>query len=344
MSQETLLIRADANVAMGTGHVMRCLALAQAWQDSSGEAVFAIAEGPAALERRLAGEGFSIARITKPAGGSGDADATVSLARERGAPWLVVDGDHFDEKFLERLKYCGARVVLIDDFAARKSFPADLILNPNLNATGEPYRRAGASEGLLLGESYVMLRREFTVGSGKRVFPEKAAKILVTLGGSDPENLTPKIAGALGHLQGCEITVIAGPGYPHLRELEQTGTPNVRVLFNAGDMRGLMEQADLAVIAGGGTLWELLFMGCVVLSYARNPVQSGIIQGLAKKGAVLDLGATKDFDGPALLMAIDGLRRSRELREQMANIGRQIVDGGGAARVVQVLRERRAGD
>ncbi|MBZ5679412.1 MAG: UDP-2,4-diacetamido-2,4,6-trideoxy-beta-L-altropyranose hydrolase [Acidobacteriia bacterium] len=344
MTGAALLIRADASATIGTGHIMRCLALAQAWQDSGGDAVFAIAELPPAIEDRLAGEGLSIVRMPKSVGASEDADATVNLARERSAAWVVIDGDRFDEAFLQRVKSGVARVLLIDDFAERESFPADLILNPNLDATEESYRKRGTLAPLLLGEPYVMLRREFTAWRGQRSFPEEGRKILVTLGGSDPENLTPKIAEALGRLPSYEITVIAGPGYPYLRELERAGTPNVRVVFNAANMRERMERADLAVIVGGGTLWELLYMSCVVLSYSRNPVQFRVVQELEKRGAVCNLGPIGDFDGSALATALDELGRSRRLREQMANIGRQVVDGEGATRVLQALLERGTGD
>jgi len=343
VGEGTLLIRADANVSVGTGHVMRCLALAQAWQDSGGDAVFAVAEIPSAIEQRLAGEGFSIVRMPEPAGGAEDADATVRAAHECGAVWVVIDGDRFDVGFLQGVKAGRSRVLLFDDFGERESFPADLILNPNSNAIEEPYRKGGSVTPLLLGESYVMLRREFASWRGERILPEKASKVLVTLGGSDPDNLTPKIAEALGHLAGYEITVIAGPGYPYLRQLEQAGPPNVRVVFNAKNMRELMEQADLAVIAAGGTLWELLYMQCVTLSYARNPVQSKIVQELAEKGAVHNMGATIDFDGSALATTVNELGRSKKMRRQMTNLGRQVVDGKGASRVLQALKENGAG-
>ncbi len=271
MKGSGLIIRADASAMIGTGHIMRCLALAEAWRDSGGEAIFAVAETPLAIERRLADENFSIVRIPKPAGGSQDADATVGdLARECEAAWLVVDGDRFDVAFLQRVKSGARRVLLIDDFAERESLPSDLILNPNLDSTEGSYRKRGTLAPLLLGAPYVMLRREFTAWRGQRNFPEEARKILITLGGSDPDNLTPKVVEALGGLPSREITVIAGPGYPYLRELKRLGKANIRVVFSATNMRERMEHADLAVIAGGGTLWELLFMGCVVLSYAKE--------------------------------------------------------------------------
>jgi UDP-2,4-diacetamido-2,4,6-trideoxy-beta-L-altropyranose hydrolase len=304
--------------------------------------IFAVAEMPPAIEQRLAGEGFSIARMPKPAGGSEDADATVKLARERGAAWVAIDGDRFDVAFLQRVKSGVASVLLIDDFAERESFPADLILNPNLDSTEGPYRKRGTLTPLLLGERYVMLRREFTAWRRERSFPEKGRKILVTLGGSDPDNLTPKISEALGLLPSYETTVIAGPGYRYLRELERARTPNVRVVVNAANMRELMAQADLAVIAGGGTLWELLYMGCAVLSYARNPLQSCVVATLASMNILADMGNTEGFSGPALIAKVKELSSSASLRERIANAGRRLIDGKGVQRVVEKMKGHEA--
>lgn len=343
MTKETLLIRADASIAIGTGHVMRCLALAQAWQDAGGKAVFAAAEMPSGIEHRLEIEGFSIVRMQGLGGGVEDAGRTVELVRQNGATWLVVDGDRFDVAFLEKIQSGGARVLLIDDYAQRKSFPAELILNPNLDTREESYRIAGASCRLLLGESYIMLRREFTGGREERMFPELGGRVLVTLGGSDPENLTPQIVEALGRLPGSEITVIAGPAYRFVTELERTRSHNVHVVFDAENMPKWMAHADMAVIAGGGTLWELLYVGCAVLSYARNRAQGRLVEKLEMKGALRNMGATADFDGVALATAVEELGRSKKVREQMGNTGRQLIDGKGATRVLQAMQESAAG-
>lgn len=343
MSGAALLVRADASATIGTGHVMRCLALAEAWQDSGGDAIFAVAEMPPAIEHRLAGEGFSIVRMPKPAGSSEDADATVNCARGRGAGWVVIDGDRFDVAFLQRVKSGVAGVLLIDDFAERGSFPADLILNPNLDAAEESYRKRGTLAPLLLGERYVMLRREFTAWRGKRSFPEVGRKVLVTLGGSDPDNLTSRIVLAIGQDPGYEITAVAGPGYGCLEDLERLASDNVRVLVNPSNIKDLMESADLAVIAAGGTLWELLYMGCAVLSYARNPLQSHVVATLASMNILADMGNTGGFSGPALTAKVRQLARSASLRERMANAGQRLIDGKGAQRVVETMKGLEAG-
>src|ERR1035441_5678902 len=127
MESEAILIRADANASIGTGHVMRCLALAEAWQDAGGEAIFAFAELPLALEYRLTRSGISLQRLKTIPGSAEDALATIARASQLSANWIVVDGDRFGTDFLTTVQNARVRVLLIDDFAERKFFPADLI-------------------------------------------------------------------------------------------------------------------------------------------------------------------------------------------------------------------------
>jgi UDP-2,4-diacetamido-2,4,6-trideoxy-beta-L-altropyranose hydrolase len=342
MKPGVLLIRADASLAIGTGHVMRCLALAQAWRDAGGAVGLAVAELPDALVPRFIQEGVSMSRVHGVPGGSEDAAQTITQARKLSADWVVVDGDRFDSSFLETVHAAAFRVLLIDDFAERKAFPVDLIVNPNLDEAERGYRKHGATMPLLMGASYILLRREFRERTEAQEIRQTGNRILVTLGGSDPENLTPKIADALARCPDLEITIIAGAAYDRADELRMLNASNLHVVFNPANMVEFMRNSDQAIIAAGGTLWELLSMGCAILSYSRNVVQARVVGALSQRGALIDMGDTLHFDPETLVTSVKTLAASRLHRERMTDLGRTIVDGLGAARVIEAMQRRGA--
>jgi spore coat polysaccharide biosynthesis predicted glycosyltransferase SpsG len=99
-----------------------------------------------------------------------------------------------------------------------------------------------------------------------------------------------------------------------------------------------MRDSDLAIIAAGGTLWELLAVGCAVLSYSRNIVQARVVKGLSYRGAIVDMGETHHFDPTKLAASVKELVDSPLVRERMINLGRTLVDGQGASRVVEAMQ------
>ena len=340
MKPGTLLIRADANVSIGTGHVMRCLALAQAWQDRGGTAGFVASELPVPLADRLARERIVPAMISAIPGSSDDAAATIAQARQAGANWVVIDGDRFQTGFLKLVHDAGLRVLLIDDFAHREGIPVELIVNPNPGVDSETYRMRAAGAKVLAGPRYCLLRREFRVAAEAAERSERIGnRVLISLGGSDPDNLTPRIAAALAGCADLQLTLVAGPGNHAIDELRRLHAANVRVIWDAKNMAELMSLADIAVIAAGGTLWELLAMGCAVLSYARNAMQKSVLQSLARDGVIVEMGDAAAFDSATLALEVKRLSESSSAQKRMAGLGRTLVDGAGADRVVDAMMQ-----
>ena len=339
MTLGTLLIRADAGTVIGSGHVMRCLALAQAWQDAGGDVVLAACELPDGLVLRLAAERVPIHRLRGAIGSEQDAAELAAVAVACKARWVTVDGERFDSQYLERLRTGGCRVLWVDDFGSADVRSADAILNQNLGATRDLYPWARDPVRLLLGVEHVMLRREFRAAKPVARDPHARRSLLVTFGGSDPDGLTERVLAALATgIPDVEVTTIVGEGNPRAASL-RTADPVARaaVLVNPPNVPEIMMRSDFAVIAAGGTLWELLYCGCAVLSYARNPVQASVIERLAGDGVVENLGPVAGFDEAALRTAIASLVQSGERLARMRAAGRRIVDGDGVSRVLRAL-------
>jgi UDP-2,4-diacetamido-2,4,6-trideoxy-beta-L-altropyranose hydrolase len=337
-----LLIRADASAAIGTGHVMRCLALAQAWQDAGGEAVLAAAELPDSIRARFLENQISVLCADSAPGSSKDASSLIVHASQLEPDWIAIDGDRFGCDYLRSIHDSGLRVLLIDDYADRSSFAADIIVNPNFGADPERYRRHRFQAPMLAGPSYALLRREFRSPCKRRV-RERGNKVLVTLGGSDPEDLTSQIAGVLAACADLEVTVVAGGTYANKARLMSEAGPRTKLIFDSHNMRELMMEADIAITIAGGTLWELLSLGCAALSYARTAGGACLVTCLAQQGMIVDMGEISRFDAGKIVPAVLGIADSTSMRQRMASQGQALVDGLGAKRVVEVLGQLSGG-
>jgi len=331
-----LTIRADATVQMGSGHIMRCLALAQAWRARGGEVTFLSACENAGLRQRIEQAGCAFVAIPKPHPDPGDLSTTLDfLAKQSQPQWMVLDGYHFTPDYQAMLR--GARLLVMDDMAALERYHADIMLNQNSHAPHLSYH-TGPDTLLLLGTRYALLREEFSTVSPRE--PESTArKVLVTLGGSDPDNATLKVIRALRQLADIEAKVVIGPANPHAERLRQAADGStVELLYNVTRMPELMAWADVAVTASGSTCWELLYMGLpsAVIVLAEN--QEPIARDLSERGAVINLGWQHDLNDEQIGAALCSLIGDAARRKQMAACGRALVDGRGAERVIWAMQ------
>ena len=334
-----LLIRADASGLIGTGHMMRCLALAQAWQDAGGQALFLASECQTPLKRRLLQEGFALKLKKSARGSEADADATITAARAFGAEWVVADGYRFGSKFQKSIKAASLRLLIFDDYGHADRYEADIVLNQNLYATDSLYRRRAPETELCLGPRFVQLRREFARWRGwERTFGRKTIRVLVTMGGSDPQNATPQVIDALASWPGMnwEALVVVGPANPRHHELAATvrrlGLPE-HVIKQLPDMPEAMAWADVAIAAAGTTSWEMAFMGLPAAVSITADNQKAVAESLHAHGLAINLGPLQRWKPERL----KPLFRDAATRRRMSKRGRSLIDGEGAARVVMRL-------
>jgi UDP-2,4-diacetamido-2,4,6-trideoxy-beta-L-altropyranose hydrolase len=340
-----LVIRADASVRAGIGHVMRCLALAQAWRDAGGQALFVMSQPPPAIQDRLCSERIEVTSLPLRTGQAEEVRWLSEAASRHRAEWVVVDGYQFGADYQRALKDAGLKILFLDDYGHSEHYCADLVLNQNAHAQEDFYRNRAAGTRLLLGPRYALLRREFLgCKSWKRAITPVGRKVLVTLGGSDPDNVTLRVIEALRllRIEGLSATVVVGGANPHMKSLAEAVSDRggiIRLVQNAPNMPELMAWADLAVAGAGSTCWEMSLLGLPSLLVDQAENQVPIAHKLDEMGVARHLGGCRDVRPAGIAAQLERLLLSADERAAMSRRGRELVDGEGAQRVVRELQQ-----
>jgi spore coat polysaccharide biosynthesis predicted glycosyltransferase SpsG len=192
------------------------------------------------------------------------------------------------------------KLLFLDDNGHAGHYAADVVLNQNPHAHEALYADREAYTRLLLGPDYALLRREFRAcHNGKRAIPNQGRKVLVTLGGADPDNVTLRVVTGLQNLkiEGLEALVVVGGGNPHFKSLvgAVAGDHQIRLLRDATNMPELMAWADVAIAGAGATCWEMCLLGLPALLISLAPNQLSIAQWLDRKGVSSDIGSTQQL-------------------------------------------------
>lgn len=359
-----VLIRVDASVDIGTGHLMRCLTLANALRARGSHVEFVCREHEGHLCERVAAERFSVCRLPAPPrapsgialddyaawlGVSQEVDAEQTRAcRPDDAPradWLVVDHYGLDTAWETRVGGLAKHLLVIDDMANRRHI-CDLLLDQNLNRSPEQRYRPLVPAGcrLLLGPRYALLREEFSIAAqqlGSR--SGNVARVLVFFGGTDPSGETMKTCRALGAVvpDAVSVDVVVGAANPDRQEIERfcNADPRFRYHLQISNMAELIRDADLAIGAGGTTTWERTFLGlpAVTIAVAENQVSG--TEALAAEGAIVYLGTADAVTEKRIAVSVrDMLSRPETLRV----MGQRCLDVHGSERTPGVERVIRA--
>ncbi len=340
-----LVIRADAAPEIGAGHVMRCLALARGVRRVTGCSVTFVSrlvgQGLADVVR---GAGCELVELQRVHPDPGDLDQTLAALRGLEDPWLVLDGYHFDSAYQRAVRRAGHRLLVMDDYQDRGQYHADVLLNQNLGAEVFTYS-TDPDTTVLAGVEYASLRPEFLdAHPGSRTAPDRAAHLLVTMGGADPDNVTLDVVrGLASHpVDGLRTRIVLGPANPHGESLAEAAKGADMELVRGADMPALMAWADLAVTATGSTCWELAFMGVPMLGVVLAENQAGIGRALHERGVVRTLGWARDLTPETYAQAVRELAFDRASRQAMIRAGLDLVDGRGPERIARAIQEKSA--
>lgn len=319
-----VLILTEGRREIGFGHVTRCTALYQAFEERGIPAEL-IVEGDESVVGLLHGKQYRIL--------SWRSDRSKLSSLMTGAEIMVVDSYLAEKGVYEAVSKQAKCPVFIDD-TQRLDYPEGVVVNGTLYAEEMDYPQGGG-RSYLLGSKYILLRREFWEAP-QRETPETIGRILITFGGDDARGMTPKVLSLLvDAFPECSKRVIIGKGFRDVEKIERLKDSRTELIYfpGADGMKRAMLDSDVAVSAGGQTLYELARIGlpAVAMAVAENQVNN--VMGWERAGFIDYAGWWENHTAlERVLTSLIQLRDQGE-RARRSHIGKRLVDGGGSGRV-----------
>ncbi|WP_443693177.1 UDP-2,4-diacetamido-2,4,6-trideoxy-beta-L-altropyranose hydrolase [Pseudomonas protegens] len=346
-----VLIRADASPAIGSGHVARCLTLAQVLRQQGAEVAFACRRLPGNRLAALQAEGFPTFALPEfytdenprlgieaPLPWQADIAALQeALVDQPAFDWVLVDHYGLDHQWQSAARRWAPRIAAIDDLANRRH-AADLLLDQNFSGSAEAYAGLyGTQCRTLFGPHFALLREEFR--RPPILIRPQARRLLVNFGGFDAAGQTHKAMLALADLHELQVDFVAGSGNPDWQAMQMLAAdrPNWHLHSYVNDFAGLLAEADLCLGAGGGTSWERAVLGVPTLCITVAGNQQANARLLAEAGAHLYLGPCEQVEVGQLRDAVKLMLGNPGLRHSLAARARKLVDGLGSQRVAAAL-------
>ena len=320
MDKIRIIFRVDGDFKIGLGHLVRSLTLAKS----------------------LRGEGFEIGFLTRT-------PLVEEAAKKQGYPgwpirdkfgWpdtlraglIITDINHTPADYMKRLRSTGARLVTFDDLGQGRDL-ADLIIDANLPSSS-------GSTGCLYGPDYIILRKEFSqYARREKIIEREIRQVLVSMGGSDPSNLTLKVVEALKGLGLPVLTkIIIGRAFGQKERLLKSieGGEKFRIEEDVFDIPKKMFEADLAIISAGVTMFELACLGTPGIIIAQDEVQAKNLIPFKEQGLFMDLGLSPTTD--KIRESVKRLALDANARLEMSRYAKKFVDGQGLFRVTRAIK------
>ena len=366
-------IRVDASARMGTGHLKRCLALAQALQTAGAAVHFVVRPIDAVAAQVLGSTTWPVHWLSQPENGPAveppapdgalpaaypdepphapwagvnwvkDARETVAALQTQRPDWLVLDHYAFDARWHQAVTQAlGSRLVVIDDTADR-SVAADMLLDQNWH-TDHRRKYAGQHAGQVLtaprwlcGPRFALLSSAYQSAPRHRTQPE-VRSIGIFMGGTDPGGISAQVLASCREAGFAgEIEVATTSVNPQLADLQAAcaSAPPTTLLLDAPDLAGFFARHDVQIGAGGGATWERCCIGAPTIALALADNQHAVVPALAELGALraASLPSAALADAPPLTTVLTELLPDANARAALAERAAALVDGLGAQRV-----------
>lgn len=346
---QNIAIRVDGGKDIGMGHVIRCLSLATEFRDNKCNVWF-LSKMQEGIDR-IKEDNFQVIDIKgniesgtyNSIGLKIEAQRIIDILKVYNIDLLLIDTYNVTQQFFLNLKSNVKILGYIDDLN-KFVYPVDILINGSAVAKHMKYEKYSQSELLLLGPKYNLIRKEFS-NIHERIVNKKVEAIMVTAGGVDNNNVTCKIINMLlsnKNILQLNINVIVGKHFRGKKNLKKIANINKNIILyeNVKYMSEIMLISDIAISAGGSTLYELCACGTPTLAYIIADNQKFVTKKMDELGYIKLLGDFNTINTKYLNETIDMLCKDYKKRMQLSKIMQGIVDGYGATRAVRRILDK----
>lgn len=342
------LFRTDGSHRLGLGHIMRCLAFAQGLGKIGVKSVFATRDYDQRITEIIRDHGYDVETIPQGWSFAEDASLTSEFVSRYNVDLIVTDlcnqdtMAHLEEysRHVQALKASDKFMITIDG-PVETNFPFDIQIIPYYGAENMNHESHGSAK-LLLGPAYFIFRPEFIEAARvRREVKKEAQNLLVTMGGSDPLNVTTRIAEVLMGLNKIllNLRIVIGIGFSdsakqELENVLQDYGGNYGLIMGSDNMADLMLWSDLSIIAGGLTKYETAVTGTPSIIISQTAHEAAMAEEFEKGGLAIYLGLSSQIGNVDIAKAVENLLDDDVLRTEMARRGRDMVDGRGIRRII----------
>ena len=344
MNKKKIFIRVDSGLEIGTGHMMRCLSLAKILTEYNFEVCF--------LSKKLEGNicdliiknEYKIEYLSNTNNIESKyndvSDIIKILCKEKEKPFIIVDHYDLDVEWEKQVQKYVEKLIVIDDLANRNHV-CDLLLDQNLyeNMDDRYVDLVSSNCEILVGPKYALLRKEFSEKRKKSIPRKNFNKIMVSFGGSDPNNETIKVLNALKKIKmkNIKIDVIIRKTNPNLNKIKEIcdSIENCFLFQDVENMEEFMIDSDLSIGAAGITTWERCCLGLpsIVTTIADNQIE--VVKAITKKKCIIHLGNSKETNSKDYEKCIQEI--NGEILSDISLNCFKIVDGKGCIRVSEKI-------
>lgn len=328
-----VLVYANGSSSMGIGHIMRTLAISRELKKRNALITYITDKSDESSINLIKSYGFRVVQI----------DSILKFLSENNVKKYdvgIVDSYDIEENSILKFYNICKKVVYIDDLMKFKNYNMDILINTSIEALNKNY--IGKSKKLL-GPKYAILRDEFKDLEYKKL-NSKVKNILITLGGGDIDNITKEIIDILlVNYKNMKLNIVLGNSYKYKEfMLENYKYDNVNFYMNVKNMKDLMIENDIAISAGGNTLYELCVCGISTFAVIIADNQKQFVKEIHKKTGMFFIDLTKDsFKSLKNTFSndLDKFLKNFTLRNQISKEMSKLVDGLGCEKIVGEIIE-----